>query len=138
MKLRGIGDWGLGIWGWGIGPNPQSPIPNPQSPIPNPQLHIFLYYKIYKLNNKIINILNDFTYIYFNLFKIVYENYFPFLSTNFIIPLMPLFLVLSELFLLHGLLSFSMLIITFFLLSFLSLCTFLIELIIKFLNSKNK
>jgi len=29
IKIKGIGDWGLGI-----GPNPQSPIPNPQSPIP--------------------------------------------------------------------------------------------------------
>ena len=42
IKLKGIGDWGLGIgdwangdWGLGIGPNPQSPIPNPQSPFLN-------------------------------------------------------------------------------------------------------
>jgi len=37
IKIKIIGDWGLGIgdWGLGNGPNPQSPIPNPPIPILN-------------------------------------------------------------------------------------------------------
>ena len=34
IKIKLIGDWGLGIGDWGLGPIPNPQIPNPQSPIP--------------------------------------------------------------------------------------------------------
>ena len=43
-KVKGIGDWGLGIGGWA-----QSPIPNPQSPISALSFYLYFILNMLKL-----------------------------------------------------------------------------------------